>query len=310
MRSSSGLSLASLVFTGLCAGTLAASFPGCSSPSEAPPNAPISLDNGRQLSVALDPSLSASDQTLVQGDFNLLSNLQFNSASSTFKQIFGGTTSNDVLTYIDERVKFVVPNTQNIDQRILLNASSTPPESGGVILASNIGTPLWLYSETIKPQKVQFRVGNQAVPVSSSRVGIVMLGEGYRQNVGTMLRLSTLVHEARHSDCTGGISRADVQRIHDGQLPTQKTCGHLHVDCPVGHPLAGLPACDDHSWGAYAIELVFTAITSRECTNCSETQKQQALAIASDSASRITVLTPMLDGNLGAPDMTSGGVRN
>src|SRR5262249_4759019 len=142
-----------------------------------------------------------------------------------------------------------------------------------------------------------FRVGEEKVALNSSRVGIIQLGVGYTQKVGQgseqryarteVERVSTLVHEARHSDCTGGLWKSDLERFRKGDMPTHRECGHLHINCPPDHALAGLPACDGAPWGAYAIGGLYSAGVFKTCKNCDEKTKALAKADALDQLSRV-----------------------
>jgi hypothetical protein len=123
--------------------------------------------------------------------------------------------------------------------------------------------------------------------------------------ITSALRTSTLVHEARHSDCTGGMDSDDVGRIRAGGMPASTECFYRHVDCPKGHPMAGLEACDEIAWGAYTMGALFSAALAKNCTNCSEEEKQQALMVTMDGFSRVLVLEAMMKGQLGDPDMSS-----
>ena len=166
-----------------------------------------------------------------------------------------------------------------------------------------------MVKEASAPQQIGFRFGDRVLELDSSHVGIIQLGAGYKEKFApSIVRQSTLIHEARHSDCTGGIKRSVLDDLLKGIFPENSSCGHLHVKCPAGHDYAGYMACDKGAWGAYAVEAVYGSVISKTCTNCSETEKQIALISALDSVSRVLVLDDMLAGRLGPPDMTSSGV--
>jgi hypothetical protein len=279
-----------------------------------------------KMNFKLDPALSQANKDLLRSDVAALENYNIQAESgSYFAKSFGGTSGANVLQYMDDRVNYIVPELDDLSSRIKLgwfslpsdgsNSSSDPTASDkrAVTMALNIGFALWMANEANPlPINLNFQIGGTSVPLTSPRVGIVELGQGYTMaqtprgtKITPVIRTTTLVHEARHSDCTGGLGENDLAELKAGQIPDDHECGHMHVNCPAGHPLSGLPACDDLPWGAYSIEGVFAASLGANCANCTEDEKQQALAAAADAFSRVTVIDGMLDGKAGDPDMSS-----
>jgi hypothetical protein len=255
---------------------------------------------------------------LIEDTWNLLQAKVEASPGSVYSHVFDGTGHDAVVRYLDERINYIVSKNTKLESRIVevhnsLNANATAKVYN---VATNIGTALWLVSLTLPQEtKIAFRFGDRAVPLNQSRVGIIQLGEGYTKTsffgkpmLSSVHRQATLVHEARHSDCTGGITKADVEQIRLGKLPENRSCGHLHDICPAGHQYAGHAACDVLPWGAYAVEAVFALGIAKACTNCSELDKQLALTTAIDSFSRVAPLEDMVSGRLGPPNMSSSGV--
>jgi hypothetical protein len=234
---------------------------------------------------------------------------------SLYASIFGGSKSTDVLKFLDLRLNYVLGRKAKIERRLTevhaqLNATPSLTDAGNVqTIATNIGVALWMVQESLRPVQVGMKVADQVVPLNSSRVGIIQLG-GVFAKMPSVARQETLVHESRHSDCTGGVTRDEIKSFLQSGQPTNRSCGHLHVICPASHELAGHAACDGQAWGAYAIGGAYSAALSQSCANCSETEKQLSLVIAADSLSRVLVLDAMMEGRLGQPDMSSAGVRN
>ncbi len=237
-------------------------------------------------------------------------------ASGLFSEIFGGTSSDAVMTYLNTRLKyFVMPTDQNVDLEVADTASEAK------VGASNIGLAIWLQG-LIEGKKYNFIYHGERVPVTSSRIGIMLFGEGYTDvdtlSDGTQydrpsfIRQATLVHEARHSDCTGGISESDLEEIRKNKslsdLPKDfkaRTCGHLHVICPEGHPYHGLAACDYESWGAYGVGAVYLALMSEIYKNKDDdVNYSEAMGSFWDSKERRLIATE------GKPNMTSEGKRS
>lgn len=270
--------------------------------------------SGLSLSVEFDPEMDADDVALIQGDFLQLKDyeIQVSQEGTLFEQIFDSRDASGVVQYLDERVNFFIPEDAELEERILVQelGQLDQIEDEPQIAASNVGTEFWYISEIFQPQEVRFLFGDELIEAESSRIGIIQPGPAYAGGLSGVERVSTLVHEARHSDCTGGITRQDLDRVEAGSLPENLSCGHLHDLCPSGHPLEGLPGCDSHPWGAYSVHLVFMQTLAEECDGCTEQERQIALIGAADAASRVLVLEPMLAGALGPPDMSSSGVLN
>lgn len=272
------------------------------------------------LQIQFDPVIDRDQETLVKRDYLFLESLEFGPVQNEFfTQIFGGPGRDDVKRYLDTRINYFVPQLDSIGARVRIQADEIvlpglmapgSHEGGGepTIVATNLGTLLWL-NDVAQEGELRFAFGNELLDIDSTRIGIVMLGEGYVDpNFKNIMRVGTQVHEARHSDCTGGIAAADIERLRNNETPTSLSCGHLHVSCPEGHEFEGVDACDGHAWGAYSVGAVFFSNLAGDCGSCSEEQLQLALISAADAQSRVLVLEEMLAGELGEPDMTSSSV--
>lgn len=263
--------------------------------------------------IHLDPELSSPEAEKVSQDTSLLRGLEIDGSKvKYFSDIFGGDDSAGVQSYLADRVHWIVSSKKDIDRTVVnlssaldasssSNASSTPQ-----VVATNIGAAIWFSAIATGNPAAGIQIGPDLVEIHSTRAGVIQLGDAYSSDLADpLLRVSTLVHEARHSDCTGGVSKQDLALLRLGKDPIRKDCGHLHADCPAGHPYAGYPACDDHAWGAYAVEADYMAAVSKSCLNCSSQDKKIATVVFADAASRVLDLDGLLDGKYGAPDMTS-----
>lgn len=295
------------------------------------------------LGLQLDPGLSCDERDLVLKDLDRALHLRIEASSgSYFDKAFSGTDQSDLIQYLRDRIRYVLSESTDVNSRLSLGqadalafprlldqtgrvgydsgsgeGSGNGPGNGHVYLvALNIGTALWFDALAAGASSATISVGGQKIPINSSRAGIIQLGNGYSlKSEGSELhafspvvRISTFVHEARHSDCTGGLSNQDIGCIRSGELPGNLGCGHLHVMCPAGHPYAGVTACDDSPWGAYSIQAIFDANLEKNCTNCSLAEKIEAQAVALDAIDRVLIAKPMLSGQYGDPDMRSRGL--
>jgi hypothetical protein len=219
------------------------------------------------------------------------------------------------ISFVDRLTGSVEPAAHYIETPALPTDNPGTTSGSGMVMANNLGAGLWFEQLASGAGPKGFIISDTRIPITSTRIGIIELGPGYNNSsVKQVQRMATLVHEARHSDCTGGLSAQDLARLRDQSLPPEqrvpanRSCGHLHVDCPEGHDLHGIPACDQDAWGAYSIEMVFAENVAYLCTNCSEEEKQQAKMTYFDSKLRVLVINDMLQGRYGGPDMSSSGV--
>lgn len=268
------------------------------------------------IEIKFDPALPISQRNLLIDDIHGLYEQDLKVASrGYFQMVFGGSTSIDVLRYLDARVNYFVPASIQLDDRIeawelsqwfgWLPGRKDKP----VTIARNVGIQLWYLQLANYPRILTFSIGGSRLLIDSPRIGIVQLDKGYRSDDPRISRISTLVHEARHSDCPQGSSRDDVERLMRGDFPLDRSCGNLHVICPEGHEYAGYAACDGDPWGAYAVEAIYLETARRHCVSCSREEKEIARIKALDSNSRVLVLREMLMGKHGPPKMSSIGAE-
>ena len=257
-------------------------------------------------SIEFDSKLTAKEQMAISEDLTLLSSFPLNGSDVPyFNEIFGGPSNLDVLRYIVERVNWIISPSANLDTDIV--TLPLQMNSPVVVVATNIGTAIWYQSVADRVPDIGLIIGTTSVPIKNSRVGLIQLGKDYSDFI-PLFRISTLIHEARHSDCTGGLAADDIVRLHLGKAPLSNTCGHLHSECPAGHDYENLHACDDHPWGAYSVQFKFLAAYIKSCTSCSIKEQNLALALFADATSRVLVLDDMLSGKYGNPDMSSAEV--
>lgn len=213
-----------------------------------------------------------------------------------FAKVFGGETTDDVLRYLAERTSFV-----------FLDSISGNGDAGATTVAINL-TKLWFLSRLgAKPVAPVLNVNGKKIQIDSPRVGLIAVSQGFRANAfGSMSRITTLIHEARHSDCpTPPTATAFQEAERISALTAVPSCHNSHATCTSG-PFKDLRACDAHPWGAYAIGAVFATRISAGCTNCSEFERQITLADAVDNMSRLQGLDGLFDGKHGDPNMARG----
>ncbi len=152
------------------------------------------------------------------------------------------------------------------------------------ILMTNVGTGLYLSG---KMEKVLLALemkddqkNKKRIILRSPRVGLIRLGDNFWMGARRrerdyidyrILRISTLFHEARHSDGHG------------------ESLGFLHSICPEGHDFSGERACDRSTNGPYSVDAYLAYELSWNCKECDEEVKEVLKLKILDSLSRVIV---------------------
>jgi hypothetical protein len=270
-------------------------------------------------------SLSNQDRQKVLSDLSDINNIDPISLKSyddqngqIFTKIFGGPTTRDIQTYLNQRARyFADANDVGVNgQHIFATPQQAPTgatsgaQQGPSLIALNVGTMLWLAS-VAQNGHVAFTIDGvqpQPVPITSSRIGLIIMSPAYN-SLPEVARQAVVIHEARHSDCTGGMPAKNLPAFRQAYLsgnsaalvPLANECGHMHIICPAGL-YKGLPACDNESWGAYTVGGIYADAMAMNKSD--PTAWAVAKQFAIDSKSRVMNQTG------GEPDMSSAGVVN
>ncbi|NUM88852.1 MAG: hypothetical protein HUU37_06590, partial [Bdellovibrionales bacterium] len=125
----------------------------------------------------------------------------------------------------------------------------------------------------------------EPLEILSPRVGLVQIDQGLFTNpepdrlAARLHRVSTMLHEARHSDGTG------------------KSLGFFHFVCPDGHDYAGQEACDVAQNGPYAIEGRALKLFASTCgARCTKKEKEMLRLEAAEMAGRVFPALPAFSG--------------
>lgn len=267
---------------------------------------------------------------------------------SAYQSLFGGLEYQDLHRFVADRVHwFMTP--EDVDQiRIgpgkfvippgLLDPKAKNPSSPNekekkpsvMTVAKNIGTALYL-AALAGEVPVRLSIGGTEYPLDSSRVGIVMMGPGYLRKIKARdeynrevlvdlpyeVRLATLVHEARHSDCNAEITSEDLKTLMGTPENFEhnyrpRSCGHLHSRCAKDHPLPEYRdqiACDDQPWGSYMTGSLFLRV-ARESYSQGSLDRAIVDAYLADSAARLRQpFVEQVAGKWGAPDPRQIDIR-
>ncbi|MEY3902115.1 MAG: hypothetical protein RL189_1421 [Pseudomonadota bacterium] len=284
-------------------------------PKLPPPITGVSESVEPALGISLDAAVSETERTLIKEDVRFLKSLTFNpDPNGYFAQTFSNNGVIDPLKFVDDRIGYIIGMGTSVESRFSYTSASGG-NGKSVTIATNIGMAVWL--ETVAQKRsIDFFINNTSIPVNDPRIGIVRLAEGYTNYDGNgrpmnpVARTTVLIHEARHSDCTGGLSERDALNLSAGQLPENRSCGHLHTICESGD-YEGLPACDGREWGSYAIGWLYSNEMEKNCTNCTEAMRQTAKVVAIDSLLRVGTVraAAMVSKTLPPPDLSSTATK-
>ncbi len=132
---------------------------------------------------------------------------------------------------------------------------------------------------------VFLHINGQKKQLLSAHKGIMVIGAGYEvkgelaaqiPTVNSIRHISTLLHEARHSD-------GNIQ---------SKTLGMSHEKCPasVGPEYEGQYACDNSWNGPYNVGAFTSEALAAQCaTGCTKDEQLFLLLLITDAKSRILV---------------------
>ncbi len=260
--------------------------------------------------IKITSSVPADQSARFIKDVQLLKGMNFTNPDSQMMTLMGiddaqGTT---LASWMEDRVNFIVDENFKLDSTDLsfdtrafnfpnngtptMETPTKVPVAGGNIqtVMLNIGGAIYYTGkEKQKLLDVQLPgIGSEAA--TSARIGIIQVGSGMfmplqQADIGkdpstfedempyVAFRLSTLIHEARHSDGNG------------------PSLGFFHAVCSSGQ-YAGYSACDRNLNGPYEIETAFLNSMAQSCTTCSAGDKLVIQSLASDDASREIVSTP------------------
>lgn len=248
--------------------------------------------------VTLDSALTSSERASALGSIDVLESLRINgSIIKGFSEVFGGNSTSSVIRYLEQRVNYIFSESTNYRDRIVSNTPTLIPKFA--YYGRNQSRDIWYTSLVSEPNDVRILINNNRVDITSSRIGVVNLGDIFTTS-DAITQAITIVHEARHSDCPDGARTSEIQRWLDGLPPIDRSCGQLHGACPGGGG-----SCDIFPWGPYAIDFIYSFSIAEACTNCTETQKQQGQVNANSVLNSAFDIVGTVNGAYGGPDMTN-----
>lgn len=169
----------------------------------------------------------------------------------------------------------VVPACVSMPEPLIASAAGSGKAE---TVMSNVGAARYLEGKTSPGKQLQqLAFDSMKIPITSPRTGILMIGPGLfpkskikLQNIALdILRVSTLFHEARHSDGHG------------------ETLGFLHSKCPAGFDYEGLSACDASTNGPYTVGALIMKTIKDSCVTCTPLSNKVLELMYLDVSSRV-----------------------
>lgn len=179
-----------------------------------------------------------------------------------------------MLSWLEERVQYILtPRTSsskivNVRKNHRFeNPGVFPPAflgedtvaAKGKLVMANLGVIFYLQDKKKGELRGLLADGIGTVQFTSPRAGVLMIDAGLLgvvpadyPNAVKVFQLSTLLHEARHSD------------------GNRQTTGFLHAKCPESHRYAKQFACDDNLNGPYTIDALATKTMMESCQGCTD----------------------------------------
>ena len=270
----------------------------------------LSLNMG---SFDFDATLSRAQNLQIKKDLLDISKKKYDTPKvEYFAAAFGGANATSVLGYLNARIKaFLGQNVSAVIERSPGNI-----DKNAYLTAQNFGTLLW-YNHFLTGGKVTVNGSKRVYEITSMRAGLINILKGYvavqsqeknkESKARRLASSATLIHEARHSDCSEALTTQDADRIRktNDLLQGNAKCGHLHVACPSTYgSLAGVNACDADFWGAYSLSGLYNQMIEQLCLNCSASEKEEARIGRIDSLARVLPFQQVQEGEaIPLPDM-------
>lgn len=245
--------------------------------------------------IQFDGSVPSDQISLLKTDINYLYQTPVTQEDEEFlktSELKSGSGAH-MHNWILNRVRYIVGEDFDLGDRlvrqpkILFKYPDTPiPDEVNVAkmdqvrtVMTNIGGALYLGGK-MENSLLGLKISDEVVSVKSPRVGILQVGEGlfYEDSMinadkaspaNSVSRISTLFHEARHSDGNG------------------KSTGFVHSICPEGHDYEGHPACEVSGNGSYTIGALSGRHLLKNCTSCSLEDQIVLSAVITDAFDRI-----------------------
>ena len=261
-------------------------------------------------SIRITSNVPRNQKLLLSRDLQLLKTLSVENPDSKLLEIMhtDAVDSGKLEGWLEDRVQYVVGESFKFNEALFIAEPSysyenlndvpvfekatkhTGGNSSAKVIMSNIGVSAYFKGKeqhTLSGLKIP---GVDDVRMTSPRVGVVQIGEGLfylfekrlpkspqDSMAKSLARLSTLFHEARHSDGHG------------------KSLGFFHAVCPEGHHLAGYSACDRNLNGPYTVGALVQQLMTESCDTCSVEEKEVLRLNYLDSFGRVIQETSSVD---------------
>lgn len=254
--------------------------------------------------------VTSEQRRIIENDFRLFKSSPLADPTGELSRLFHleNLETSELESWLSNRAKIIIDANHPINEgtievldKFIINwkkkqsklGAETKPENLKTnikTMMQNVGTSLYKFGKE-HDLKLGLQVqGLGLTEIQSPRVGLIQIGEIFFSNLysnGTdadlsdfihmIHRITTLFHEARHSD---------------GE---NSSLGFLHAQCPTGHDYEGSFACDKMANGPYRIGAQIMDSLTRACDNCSEGEKAFLMILRNDNLSRLLTDFPSFD---------------
>jgi hypothetical protein len=258
--------------------------------------------------ITYDASVPEDQKALLQSDLNRLATLDIKDMKDANLMDIPDFTPSSLYTWLSDRVKYIVG--ENYDKNKITSASQlalgnlfnapffNDDNTGKVkTVMSNMSAGIYMDNRSTRTV-VAIDINGQKVNVTSTRAGVIQIGEGlftidsYHEDDTSAgrenSRLGTLIHEGRHSD--GNFTGATGE---NGSL----SFGHaMCPDTGITSGYKGRYACDRFLNGAYPVGGLFLKKELSVCFDCTLKARINMMLEIADQYSRVLPGATLGDG--------------
>lgn len=240
-----------------------------------------------QVSLKFDDSVTSEQRKLFEGDLAVLDTLSPTTSRDTKLMDISDFSAPTLAAWLTHRAKAIVGPTYNLDRNIGVLRTAVPylprpvaieleNRGEGKIMMANLGAAVYMAGKKEK-WVLGMKVAGDTLTVTSPRVGVFQVHELFKlkvlgapadAKVNSLVRLSILFHEARHSDGNG------------------EATGLPHAICASGD-YQGQPACERYAQGPYVVSRITTERFLEACSDCTSGEKEALTLMIADYQSRL-----------------------
>ena len=249
------------------------------------------------LTLMVDNGFTKQQKKSIKRMFDKYDNMKFGSDQALYRIFFGGDSIDALTKFINKRIKYFIP----VPERELEKSFGSATKAIGAGYSLSWLAPVCDAMEG--PPRVI--CNGRLIELKGSRHGVVVSGPAFFYDQTTDIeKISIIAHEARHADCPvkpGSYSACSLLLSPDLVDKEERRCGNIHAKCSSSDQAR---ACENLSWGSYAVSYVVLKKIYQDCLNCSEKERQIALLLSNEYYKRFKV-DDVKEIFEGTPDLSS-----